>query len=165
MKNYYSSTEWATLKQLVDEKKNMGEKLVFTNGCYDILHPGHLALLSFAKKQGEFVVLGLNSDESVRRLKGKSRPVNSEIIRAKNLLDTALIDAVVVYEEDTPQEITDYFKPDILIKGGDYSIETIVGAPEVVARGGEVLIFPLLQGHSTSRIIEEERKNKETNQF
>ena len=165
MKNYYSSTEWKALKSLIDNEKGKGKELVFTNGCFDILHPGHLALLDFAKKQKGFFILGLNSDDSVRRLKGAGRPINTAKIRGQNLLDTGLIDAVVVYEEDTPQEITDILEPSVLIKGGDYHFETIVGAPEVKSRGGKVLVFPTVPGHSTTKIIESESKKIETNQL
>lgn len=163
MGNYYSSKKWGALKQRVTEAKALAKPLVFTNGCFDILHPGHMALLKFSKQQNGFLVVGLNSDASVRRLKGPSRPVNSTETRARNLLNTGLIDAVVEYTEDTPQEITDYLKPDILIKGGDYSFETIVGASEVASRNGKVLVFPLIPGHSTTNIIETKIKNEETN--
>lgn len=163
MKNFYSSKEWDVIKGRVLEAKQCAKPLVFTNGCFDILHPGHQALLEFAKKEQGFLVVGLNSDDSVRRLKGPSRPINSTEIRAKNLLDTGLINAVVEYREDTPREIIEYLEPDVLIKGGDYTFDTIVGAPELVARNGKVLIFPLLPGYSTTNIIRAKEKNLETN--
>lgn len=162
MKDIYTTKDWATLKELVNKRKITGDKLVFTNGCFDILHPGHEALLAFLRNQGGLSVLGLNSDSSLRKLKGPGRPVNPEKSRAKMLLATGYIDAVVIYNEDTPQNIIDYLEPDVLIKGGDYKYETIVGAPEVKARGGQVLIFPRIPGHSTSKILGAEVKKSET---
>ncbi|MFA6617467.1 MAG: adenylyltransferase/cytidyltransferase family protein [Candidatus Neomarinimicrobiota bacterium] len=163
MENFYSSKEWDAIKQRVVEAKQSAKALVFTNGCFDILHPGHKALLEFAKKEKGFLLIGLNSDDSVGRLKGVGRPINSAEIRAKNLLETGLPDAVVEFTEDSPREIIEYLEPDILIKGGDYTVNTIVGAPEVLAKNGKVLIFPILQGHSTTAIIEAKEKNTETN--
>jgi len=163
MKNIYTTEEWAALKERIRERKQEGQKLVFTNGCFDILHPGHTALLAFARKQGGVCVLGLNTDLSVKKLKGPDRPVNIESIRAQNLLRTGYVDVIVFYNEDTPQKITDVLEPDILIKGDDYSIETIVGAPEVTARGGKVLVFKKIPGYSTTAILDNETKNNETN--
>jgi len=163
MKDLYTTKDWATLKELVKKHKKTGDKLVFTNGCFDILHPGHEALLTFVRNQGGLCVLGLNSDSSLRKLKGPDRPVNPEAIRAKKLLATGYIDAVVIYSEDTPQKIINYLEPDVLIKGGDYQFENIVGAREVEARGGQVLVFPRIPGHSTTEILATEIKNSETN--
>lgn len=160
MKNYYTKSEWELLKQEILIQKRQGRKLVFTNGCFDVLHQGHMALLEFVRKQDGFCVLGLNSDESVRRLKGDGRPVHSQDQRAQNLLATGLLDAVVIYREDTPQEITDFLEPDVLIKGGDYRFETIVGAPEVQARGGTVLVFPRLADFSTTNILMGQKKQR-----
>ncbi len=162
MKNIYASDEWAALKARVKEWKDSGYKLVFTNGCFDILHPGHEALLSFVLQQGGKSVLGLNSDESVRRLKGSGRPINNAQDRALNLLDTGLIDVVVIYNEDTPQKITDLIEPDILIKGDDYNLDTTVGAREIQARGGKVLFFKRIPNHSTTKILNKDNKNAET---
>ena len=163
MKDLYTTKDWARLREVVKRHKKTGEKLVFTNGCFDVLHPGHEALLSFVHQQGGMCVLGLNSDSSARELKGPGRPVNSEATRATNVLMTGYIDAVVIFDEITPRKIITFLEPDILIKGGDYSFETIVGASEVNARGGEVLVFPSVPGYSTTRILEEEAKNNETN--
>ncbi len=163
MKKLYSAGEWPKLKKEINNWKNSGIKLVFTNGCFDVLHAGHLALLAFAARQGGKVVVGLNSDTSVRRLKGYGRPVNDAEARAKTLLLTDLVDAVVIYEEDTPQKITDQLEPDVLIKGDDYRFETTVGAPEVKGRGGEVLFFKRVPGLSTTNILEEKQKKSETN--
>jgi rfaE bifunctional protein nucleotidyltransferase chain/domain len=162
MKNIYTSNEWAALKTRAKAWKDSGYKLVFTNGCFDILHPGHEALLSFVHEQDGKSILGLNSDESVRRLKGHDRPVNTAEVRARNVLKTGLIDVVVIYNEDTPQELTDLIEPDILIKGDDYSLDTTVGAPEVQARGGTVLFFKRIPNHSTTKILNNDKKNTET---
>jgi len=163
MKDLYTTNEWVALKDRVRKRKQTGDKLVFTNGCFDVLHPGHKALLAFIREQGGMCVLGLNSDSSIRKLKGPDRPVNSEAVRAKNLLTTGYVDVVVIYNEVTPRKIIDILEPDVLIKGGDYSLETIVGAVEVSARGGKVLVFPRVPGYSTTGILETEIKNSETN--
>ena len=126
----------------------------FTNGCFDILHPGHLRVLEEAKARCGRLVVGLNSDASVKRLKGPTRPVNDEASRARVLSGLSAVDAVVVFDEDTPKALIDALQPDLLVKGGDYSIETIVGADVVLARGGTVHIVPLVDGQSTTAAIE-----------
>jgi len=128
--------------------------LVFTNGCFDILHPGHVDYLQRARDLGERLVVGLNSDASVRRLKGETRPVNDESSRALVLAALACVDHVVVFEEDTPYELIRVVAPDVLVKGGDWSVDRIVGRDLVEARGGRVLSIPLLPGHSTTSIID-----------
>ena len=158
MKKLFNANDWRELKKETEKRKRAGQKLVFTNGCFDILHAGHEALLAFAAEQGGQVVVGLNSDASVRRLKGDGRPVNKAKKRAKALLDTGFVDIVAIYENDTPQEITDHLEPDILIKGDDYHFDTTVGAPEVRARGGKVLFFKKVPGLSTSGILSEKNK-------
>jgi D-beta-D-heptose 7-phosphate kinase/D-beta-D-heptose 1-phosphate adenosyltransferase len=125
----------------------------FTNGCFDILHPGHLRVLEEAKARCGRLVVGLNSDASVRRLKGANRPVNDEESRARVLSGLSAVDAVVVFDEDTPEELIRALQPDLLVKGGDYTIETIVGADIVTARGGTVHIVPLVDGQSTTAAI------------
>lgn len=131
--------------------------LVFTNGVFDLLHPGHVDVLLRARQQGDALLVGLNSDASVRRLKGPQRPVRSEGERAYVLAALASVDAVVVFEDDTPLELIRALEPDVLVKGGDYSEETVVGAPDVRARGGKVVIVPLTPGHSTTAIVEKLR--------
>ena len=163
MKDLYTTNEWTALKDCARKRKLTGDKLVFTNGCFDVLHPGHEALLAFVREQGGMCILGLNSDSSIRKLKGPDRPVNSEMVRAKNILTIGYVDAVVIYNEVTPRKIIEFFEPDVLIKGGDYSLETIVGASEVTARGGKVMVFPRIPGYSTTGILETEIKNSETN--
>lgn len=129
-------------------------RIVFTNGCYDILHPGHCDLLARCKTHGDRLVVALNSDASVRRLKGPTRPVNALPDRAFVMAALACVDFVTWFEEDTPFEIISAIRPHVLIKGGDWSIETIVGRDVVQADGGTVLSLPLLPGYSTTGLIE-----------
>lgn len=129
-------------------------RLVFTNGVFDLLHPGHVDVLLAARRKGEHLVVGVNSDESVRRLKGPERPIRSAPERCYVLAALEAVDAVVVFEQDTPLELITALRPDVLVKGGDYSEATIVGATEVRARGGDVVVVPLTPGHSTTSTIE-----------
>ena len=133
------------------------QTLVFTNGVFDLLHPGHVDILLAARREGDALAVGLNSDASVRRLKGPGRPVRSEQDRAYVLAALAMVDAVVVFEQDTPLELIDLLRPDVLVKGGDYTEATIVGATEVRARGGRVVVVPLTPGQSTTSIVERVR--------
>ena len=133
-------------------------KLCFTNGCFDLLHPGHVQYLADARALGDFLVVGLNSDASVARLKGPSRPLQDETARALVLLGLRSVDAVVLFGEDTPLELITALQPDFLIKGGDYTPETVVGREVVEARGGRVVLVPFLPGHSTSAIVERIRR-------
>jgi len=128
--------------------------VVFTNGVFDLLHPGHIDVLTGARAQGDLLVVGVNSDASVRRLgKGPERPVRSEAERAYVLAGLAAVDAVVVFDEDTPLELVRALEPDVIVKGGDYAPESVVGADLVRARGGRVVIIPLTPGQSTTSII------------
>lgn len=127
--------------------------VVFTNGVFDLLHPGHVDVLLGARAEGVALVVGLNSDASVQRLKGPSRPVRSEAERAYVLAAFEMVDAVVVFDEDTPLELVRALQPDVIVKGGDYSPETIVGADVVRARGGRVIVIPLVPDQSTTSII------------
>lgn len=127
-------------------------RLCFTNGCFDLIHPGHIQYLEDARALGDFLVVGLNSDASVRRLKGPSRPVQDEWARARILLGLRSVDAVVRFSEDTPLELIRGLQPEILAKGGDYTPETVVGRDIVEARGGRLVLVPFLPGHSTSLI-------------
>lgn len=129
--------------------------VVFTNGVFDLLHPGHIDVLTGARAQGDLLVVGVNSDASVRRLnKGPERPIRTESERAYVLAGLAAVDAVVVFDEDTPLELVRALQPDVIVKGGDYSPETVVGADVVQARGGRVVIIPLTPGQSTTKILE-----------
>lgn len=132
-------------------------RVVFTNGVFDLLHPGHVDVLRGARARGDALVVGVNSDASVRRLKGPGRPVRSEAERVYVLAALEMVDAVVIFEQDTPLELVTRLAPDIIVKGGDYTPDTVVGAREVRARGGEVVIIPLTPGQSTTAIIEKLR--------
>jgi rfaE bifunctional protein nucleotidyltransferase chain/domain len=128
-------------------------RVVFTNGVFDLLHPGHVDVLVGARRAGDHLVVGLNSDDSVRRLKGPERPVRSEVDRAYVLAALEAVDCVVVFEEDTPLELIRALRPDVLVKGGDYHEDTIVGAPDVRGWGGDVRVIPLTPGQSTTNIL------------
>jgi rfaE bifunctional protein nucleotidyltransferase chain/domain len=128
--------------------------VVFTNGVFDLLHSGHIDLLTAARKFGDRLIVGLNTDDSVRRLKGPSRPVRTEAERAYVVAALECVDAVTVFDEDTPLELVLAIRPDVLVKGGDYTPETIVGREEVESWGGRVHVVPLTAGQSTTRIIE-----------
>ncbi len=142
-----------TLERHAHMWRSMGKKIVFTNGCFDILHHGHLQLLAEAADKGNILIVGLNSDDSVKRLKGHERPVNHEKDRAFQLASLLCVDAVCLFEEDTPETMIKLVNPDILVKGGDYSIDNIVGAPHVMSYGGRVEVIPFVAGYSTSALI------------
>ena len=135
-------------------RKGRSGLVVFTNGVFDLIHPGHVDVLSAARSYGDALLVGLNTDASVKRLKGPDRPVRTEAERAYVLAAFEAVDAVVLFDEDTPIELVKALEPDVIAKGGDYSEETIVGAAEVKARGGEVVVIPLTPGQSTTSIIE-----------
>ncbi len=139
---------------VVERWKDSGEEVVFTNGCFDILHLGHVDYLEKARTFGDRLIIGLNSDDSVKRLKGEHRPVNEENARARLLASLAFVDAVVTFEEDTPLELITFLKPDVLVKGKDYEISNIVGADVVIENGGRVETIDLVDGFSTTGIIE-----------
>ncbi len=134
--------------------KFAGKTIVFTNGCFDILHEGHIFSLSQAAKEGDILVVGVNSDESVRKLKGAQRPVASQTSRSLLIASLLMVDAVTIFEEDTPRQLISNLLPDVLVKGGDYRPEQIAGAGEVKANGGRVVINPILPGFSSTAIIE-----------
>lgn len=135
-----------------------GKTVAFTNGCFDILHEGHIFSLSQAAEQADYLIVGVNSDSSVKKLKGPERPVNNEHSRMLLLASLQIVDAVILFEEDTPQQLIARLLPDVLVKGGDYTVEQIAGAQEVIANGGRVVINPLVDGFSTTGIIEKIRK-------
>ncbi len=143
------------------EARDIGNIVVFTNGCFDLLHSGHVTLLEVAAGEGDLLIVGLNNDSSVRRLKGEGRPVQPEVARAEALLKIEEVNVVTIFSENTPLELIDSIKPDVLVKGGDYSSDEIVGGDIVLSRGGEVVRVPLLEGISTTRIIKE-RVGKES---
>ena len=141
-----------SLADQVNKWREMQMKIVFTNGCFDILHPGHIDYLSKAAELGDVLLVGLNSDSSVKKLKGNNRPIQTEKARASLLSALAFVSGVVVFDKDTPQRLIEEVKPDVLVKGNDYTIETTVGADFVIKNGGNVIHIPILKGYSTSGI-------------
>ena len=150
----YKIVDMAALQSRLAHWRAIGGRIVFTNGCFDILHPGHVELLAACRDLGDHVILGLNSDASVRRLKGHNRPVNDQLSRAVVLAGLSFVDAVIVFEQDTPLELITQISPDTLVKGGDYKASEIIGSDIVIQKGGEVRIIPLVDGYSTSSIID-----------
>ena len=132
----------------------LGKTIAFTNGCFDILHPGHITSLTQAASQADFLVVGLNADVSVKALKGPNRPVNNEQSRALILAALSMVDAVILFVDETPRDLIVAIRPDFLVKGGDYKVEDIAGAKEVISWGGQIIINPILEGHSTTNLIE-----------
>ena len=151
----------ADLGALLDERrgwKAAGRAVVFTNGCFDLLHPGHVSLLEQARAEGDVLVVGLNSDASVARLKGAGRPIVPAAERAEVLCGLEAVTRVVAYDDDTPREIIAALLPDVLVKGADWALEAIVGREEVEAAGGRVVRVPVLAGRSTSALVDRIRK-------
>jgi rfaE bifunctional protein nucleotidyltransferase chain/domain len=142
------------LQQRVAMWRFLNKKVVFTNGCFDILHKGHIEYLSKARDLGDVLIIGLNTDDSVRRIKGDGRPMQDEKTRAMILASLRFVEAVCLFDEDTPHDLIKTLEPDVLVKGGDYSEDTIVGADIVKAAGGIVVTIPLTPGHSTSGLID-----------
>jgi rfaE bifunctional protein nucleotidyltransferase chain/domain len=154
------ATKVLTWAEAASWRARLRGRLVFTNGVFDLLHPGHIDVLVGARRHGDALVVGLNSDTSVERLKGSGRPLRSEADRGYVLAALEAVDAVVVFTEDTPLELIRHLRPDVLVKGGDYSEETIVGARDVAAWGGRVVVIPLRPGHSTTSTIARVRGNR-----
>ncbi|HPE39492.1 MAG TPA: D-glycero-beta-D-manno-heptose 1-phosphate adenylyltransferase [Bacteroidales bacterium] len=142
-------SQFETLKPSLSD-----QKIVFTNGCFDIIHLGHIQYLAQARELGDLLVVGLNTDLSVKRLKGESRPVNPEFARAMVLAALQFVDFVILFDEDTPLNLIHTISPDFLVKGGDYSIDQIVGADFVIEKGGKVITLPFVEGFSSSNIIQ-----------
>lgn len=151
LKNKINSLE--SIVEQVKQKKLQGERIVFTNGCFDIIHRGHLDYLSKARDLGDFLIIGLNSDSSIKKLKGSDRPVIDEESRAFQLAACFFVDAIVIFNEETPINLIKNISPDILVKGGDYGIDNIVGADFVKTNGGSVQVIPFIEGYSTTNII------------
>lgn len=147
-----------SLKASIARWQSKGKKVVFTNGVFDLLHIGHITYMAKAAELGDKLVIGLNSDSSVKRIKGEDRPVNDQNSRAALLAALFFVDGIVVFEEDTPINIITTLMPDILVKGADYSIENIVGAKEVMANGGEVKTIDFVEGYSSTSIIKKIRE-------
>jgi D-beta-D-heptose 7-phosphate kinase/D-beta-D-heptose 1-phosphate adenosyltransferase len=146
--------DWDIANNYIKQWKKTGDTVVFTNGCFDIIHRGHIEILSAAKEKGNRLVVGLNGDQSVTRLKGDDRPLQPFEDRAMILDAIESVDMVVGFEEDTPAKIILHFLPDILVKGGDYTTDTIVGADTVIANGGTVEIIPLIPEKSTTALLD-----------
>lgn len=142
----------------VSKLRLKNKKVVFTNGCFDILHLGHKTYLNQSKALGDFLIVAINSDESVKSLKGDDRPINNQELRSKNLLNLDCVDEVVVFSEKTPLKLIEFLLPDVLTKGGDYNYENIVGSNIVEKNGGKVILLPYLKGYSTTTIINNRRK-------
>ena len=143
-------------KKILEDIKNIrrtNKKIVFTNGCFDLLHKGHEDLIKASYSYGDKLIIGLNSDKSVKRLKGMGRPIQNEIDRKKALIDTGYVEKVYLFNDDTPLDLILLIKPDILVKGGDYTPKEIVGYEEVISSGGEIKIVPLTPGYSTTSLI------------
>jgi D-beta-D-heptose 7-phosphate kinase/D-beta-D-heptose 1-phosphate adenosyltransferase len=141
------------LQRRIAQWRVLNKTIAFTNGCFDILHAGHIASLTEAAKHGDYLVVGLNSDSSVKGLKGDNRPVNDENSRALVMASLFMVDAVIIFSEPTPLELIKAIQPNVLVKGGDYKVEEIAGAKEVIKWGGQVIINPIIKGFSTTSII------------
>ena len=155
-------TKILTLPELIsriNQWRQLGKTIAFTNGCFDILHEGHIYSLSEAAKEADYLIVGVNADASVKKLKGESRPVNNEHSRSKILASLMIVDAVTIFPEDTPLELIKSILPEVLVKGGDYKVEEIAGAKEVIENGGRVVINPIIKGFSTTSIIDKMKRN------
>ena len=146
------------LMSKVSKLRLKNKKVVFTNGCFDILHLGHQTYLNQSKALGDFLIVAINSDESVKLLKGDDRPINNQELRSKNLMNLECVDEVVVFSEETPLKLIEFLLPNVLTKGGDYNHKNIVGSNIVEKNGGRVVLLPYLKGYSTTTIINNRRK-------
>jgi|TARA_B100000902_G_scaffold96459_1_gene99136 D-beta-D-heptose 7-phosphate kinase/D-beta-D-heptose 1-phosphate adenosyltransferase len=146
------------LKSKVSKLRLKNKKIVFTNGCFDILHLGHQAYLKESRALGDFLIVAINSDKSVKLLKGSGRPINGQDLRSKNLMNLKFVDAVAVFSEQTPLKLIEFLLPDVLTKGGDYAHKEIIGSNIIEANGGRVVLLPFLKGYSTTSIIKSRRK-------
>ena len=146
------------LKSKITKLRLKNKKIVFTNGCFDILHLGHQAYLKESRALGDFLIVAINSDKSVKLLKGSGRPINGQDLRSKNLMNLKFVDAVAVFSEQTPLKLIEFLVPDVLTKGGDYAHKEIIGSNIIEANGGRVVLLPFLKGYSTTSIIKSRRK-------
>jgi rfaE bifunctional protein nucleotidyltransferase chain/domain len=149
----------ADLPARLEQWRSAGKKIVFTNGCFDLLHAGHISYLTDAASLGDVLIVGLNSDASVQRLKGPDRPVNDDRTRSTVLAGMFFIDAITFFDEDTPLKLIKIVRPDVLVKGGDYQIEQIVGAAETIECGGRVQVLTFIPGYSSTAIIDKIRRS------
>ena len=151
------------MKDVLEKIKSLqkqNKKVVFTNGCFDLLHVGHVRYLAEAKKLGDYLIVGVNSDDSVKRLKGPTRPIQNQLDRAEILKSLKSVDETVIFTEDTPENLIKGLRPDILVKGGDWSVDQIVGGAFVQSYGGQVCSLTFIDGKSTTKIIEKANLNK-----
>lgn len=148
------------MKQEIDLLKSNGNKIVFTNGCFDILHPGHARYLYAARDLGDYLIVAVNSDSSVRAIKGDERPVQPQEVRTEMLAALGCVDGVVVFDEEDPLKLIEYLTPDVLVKGGDWTEDKIIGADVVKEAGGKVKSIPFVTGHSTTDIIDKLRERR-----
>lgn len=148
---------WTDLKLTLDKIRS-GKKIVFTNGCFDLLHVGHIRYLNQAKNCGDLLIVGVNSDNSVKKLKGPTRPIQNENHRAEILLNLKSVDFVTVFDQETPEELIKTIRPDLLVKGGDWKIEQIAGGQYVQSYGGQVLSLTFIEGQSTTKLIEKSKR-------
>lgn len=150
--------ELKSLLQCVAQWRVLGKTVGFTNGCFDILHKGHIFSLSEAAKEADYLIVAINSDNSVKKLKGPDRPINTEQTRALIVASLLMVDAVIIFDEENPLELIKLIQPDVLIKGNEYTLDKIAGAKEVIAAGGKVVLNPILENYSTTNIIEQATK-------
>ena len=156
---FSATTEKRGIDQVI-KWRGLGKKIGFTNGCFDLLHPGHIALLESSKTHCDILVVGLNSDRSVAKLKGRARPIQDQLSRKTILTALKAVSLVIIFDEETPETLIKQLKPDIIVKGGDYNIEDIIGADFVRSYGGEVLTIPYLDGNSSTNIIDKVTRSR-----
>ena len=156
---FAAEIEKRTIDQVI-KWRELGKKIGFTNGCFDLIHPGHIALLETSKTHCDILIVGLNSDRSVAKLKGSARPIQDELSRKTILTALKAVSLVMIFDEETPERLIKKVKPDIIVKGGDYNIEGIIGADFVRSYGGEVLTIPYLEGNSSSNIIDKVKRSR-----
>jgi D-beta-D-heptose 7-phosphate kinase/D-beta-D-heptose 1-phosphate adenosyltransferase len=156
--SYEKICDWQEAKQRIEIWKQAGQRIGFTNGCFDILHAGHVRYLQDSATQADRLIVGLNSDSSVQTLKGRGRPIVPELDRAYVLSGLGAVAAVIIFEEETPLQLIEWLKPDLLMKGGDYRAEDIVGYDSITTRGGVVKVLPFLSGRSTTNIVQRIRE-------
>ena len=156
---FSATTEKRGIDQVI-KWRGLGKKIGFTNGCFDLLHPGHIALLESSKTHCDILVVGLNSDRSVAKLKGRARPIQDQLSRKTILTALKAVSLVIIFDEETPETLIKQLKPDIIVKGGDYNIEDIIGADFVRSYGGEVLTIPYLEGNSSTYIIDKVTRSR-----
>jgi D-beta-D-heptose 7-phosphate kinase / D-beta-D-heptose 1-phosphate adenosyltransferase len=147
----------STAAEMAAAWRSTGERVVFTNGCFDLIHAGHIELLTFAANEGDRLIVGLNTDASVRKLKGPTRPIQTELDRARIIGALRAVDLVVLFDDATPLSLIDAISPDVLVKGADYTEDQVVGGDLVKSRGGRVALFPLVEGRSSTKIVERMR--------